>query len=232
MPSTQFDSTGGGRFEQHASPGNWPPPQQMQQTLAAQAGQIPSTAWANEQTSVPNNSGDNKTWALNGMDKAQDLWADGGLKHPEAPGLKDPNLGVQLPNPLIGQTPGAPMIQDYQQIQQLQLLQVISCKNLILTFPKLQTAALSQQNNMLNMALYNHQFPPSSMPSMPSMQSMPGFNQTNFGALSNPLNIASQLQNQQSLYGLNQNINPNSQLDPRLRLLPVCIMILRLILSD
>ena len=61
------------------------------------------------------------------MDKAQDLWADGGLKHPEAPGLKDPNLGVQLPNPLIGQTPGAPMIQDYQQIQQLQLLQVISC---------------------------------------------------------------------------------------------------------
>merc|ERR1719215_2181376 len=147
------------------------------------------------------------TWALNGMDKAQDLWAGGGLKHPEAPGLKDPNLGVQLPNPLIGQTPGAPMIQDYQQIQQLQLLQ-------------LQTAALSQQNNMLNMALYNHQFPPSSMPSMPSMQSMPGFNQTNFGALSNPLNIASQLQNQQSLYGLNQNINPNSQLDPRLRLLP------------
>lgn len=60
------------------------------------------------------------------MDKA-DLWADGGLKHPEAPGLKDPNLGVQLPNPLIGQTPGAPMIQDYQQIQQLQLLQVTYC---------------------------------------------------------------------------------------------------------
>ncbi|CBY18164.1 unnamed protein product [Oikopleura dioica] len=202
MPSSQFDSTGG-RFEQHASPGNWPPPQQMQQTLGVQAGQIPSTAWANEQNPVPNNSGDNKTWALNGMDKA-DLWADGGLKHPEAPGLKDPNLGVQLPNPLIGQTTGAPMIQDYQQIQQLQLLQ-------------LQTAALSQQNNMLNMALYNHQFPPSSMP---SMQSMPGFNQTNFGALSNPLNIASQLQNQQSLYGLNQNLNPNSQVDPRLRLMP------------
>ncbi|CAG5112150.1 Oidioi.mRNA.OKI2018_I69.chr2.g6395.t1.cds [Oikopleura dioica] len=212
MPSSQFDSSGG-RFEQPVpSPGNWPPPQQMPQSLGAQTGQIPSTAWANEHN--PNNSGDavNKTWALNGMDKA-DLWADGGLKPPEAP----------------GQNPGAPpMLQDYQQIQQLQLLQ-------------LQTAALSQQNNMLNMSLYNQQFPPSSMgPSMPgmpnpmterpenclcnikknlSMQSVPGFNQTNLGALSNPLNLASQLQNQQSLYGLNQNLNA-PQIDPRLRLIP------------
>ena len=77
------------------------------------------------------------------------------------------------------------------------------------------------------MALYNQQFPPSSMgPSMPGMpnpmQSMPGFNQTNLGALSNPLNLASQLQNQQSLYGLNQNLNA-PQIDPRLRLIPVCI---------
>ena len=58
--------------------------------------------------------------------RSLDLWADGGLKPPEAPGLvKDPNIGVQLPNPLVGQNPGAqPMLQDYQQIQQLQLLQV------------------------------------------------------------------------------------------------------------
>lgn len=127
MPSSQFDSSGG-RFEQPVpSPGNWPPPQQIPQSLGAQAGQIPSTAWANEHN--PNNSGDavNKTWALNGMDKA-DLWADGGLKPPEGPGLvKDPNIGVQLPNPLVGQNPGAqPMLQDYQQIQQLQLLQVFT----------------------------------------------------------------------------------------------------------
>lgn len=183
MPSNQFESAG--RYDQQTS---W---SQQQMT---QSGQIPSQAWANENANPSSIDQHNKTWAMNGMDnnlKSNDLWADGGLKQQnEPPGLKvDPDHGG-VQNPALG----AAMLNDYQQLHQIQLLQ-------------LQTAALSQQNNMLNFALYNQQYPSPTIPS--------GINQNQLGALSNPLNLASQLQNQQNLYGLNQ----NAQVDPRLRLM-------------